>query len=183
MCNIHLTIHLGILSLQETEAITNKQTSKQNQSIWSVLEPRLNVYVYKKTLAPKAQEMLQKREWKDYKRQRIRAFAVRLSLMLMSEAYSHIKSHHLAAPMWVEEGCQWACLLVIYYQMVSSENIHKSNTIQTEQAILRNICICTNTHMHTKVMKKRPCVWKGPRVDILGDLVRGKRRANYIIIS
>lgn len=43
--------------------------------------------------------------------------------------------------------------LVMPYQTVIPENIHTSNTIWTEQAAFRNICVYTC--MHERVINKR----------------------------
>lgn len=32
--------------------------------------------------------------------------------------------------------------LVVYCQMLSPDNIHTTNSIQTEQAIFRSVCVC-----------------------------------------
>jgi hypothetical protein len=39
-------------------------------------------------------------------------------------------------------------MLAVQYQMISPENLHKSNIIQTEKCICMNTYILTNTHMH-----------------------------------
>jgi hypothetical protein len=62
-------------------------TENHNQSKYRVWSPvSMDIYIYKTTLTPKAQESLQKREQKDYKGQRIREFSARLCFLGMSEA-------------------------------------------------------------------------------------------------
>ena len=56
------------------------------------MEPSSSGFIYKTVPAPKAQGTLQKREQKDCKSQGIRECAVRVCLLVMSEA-TPIKSH------------------------------------------------------------------------------------------
>lgn len=52
------------------------------QKICRVVEPSTTGYIYKIVPAPNVQRTLQKRVWKDCKRQMVRDFAVRVNLLV-----------------------------------------------------------------------------------------------------
>lgn len=82
--------HWGHFSLQPMVTITEEHS----QLKCILMEPSPSGYIYNTTLAPKAWV---KRGWKDCKSQRIREFAVRLYVLVVSEA-TPIKSHQHDCP-------------------------------------------------------------------------------------
>ena len=89
--SVVLTFRQQNFSLQHMETIT----ANHNLSKWRVMENSHNGYIYKATPACKAQGTSWRRRQKDYRSQRIREFAVKLSLLVKSEA-TLIKSHQQA---------------------------------------------------------------------------------------
>lgn len=76
--SVVLTTHQANFSLKQTETMT-KTTTHQNPELGSTVP----VDSFSSTFMPKAQETLQKRRWKDCRRQRIEEFSVRLCLLVI----------------------------------------------------------------------------------------------------
>lgn len=74
--------------------------------------------------------------------------------------------------------------MIVQCQEVSPENIHMSNTIQTEPVILRNIYVCTYTYMYAITVSEKEVVNLKEIKEEYGGLERGKGRNKcYIIIK
>lgn len=75
----------------QIETMETMETNHNQSKCW-VVKPSSNTYIYKRTPTPEAQGTLQKRRWRDCKSQRMREFAIKLCLLIMSEV-APIKSH------------------------------------------------------------------------------------------
>jgi hypothetical protein len=125
----------------------------------------------------KAKETLWKKEWKDCKSQRIRKFDVRLCLLVTSETmpnlnWTRVTWTEQGHAKWTQEKLLRLELssknykrlrkaqikkggfppertyhLVVQCQMVSPENIHAKNIIQTQWLIFRSIYVYTHMYI------------------------------------
>jgi hypothetical protein len=118
--SVVLTPHQRNVLLQQTENITEKNTTNENAELWSPAQ----LYNYNTIPEPRAQELFWKMRKKDCKSQRTRDFAVRRCLLAMSEALL-IKSH------------QYGCLHMSQTRtsidvLVSKREAHSSSTVNKE---------------------------------------------------